>query len=440
MSIPHDRNGCALQGATRLLEAIHGVVPVLHANAGCSVAPDALAGAPGNEISSTVLQEKQVVFGGTARLREQIKNAVQVRSGDLYVVLSACVPEVIGDDVPAMIKEARDQRFPVIGVSVPGFRGHGWSGYATLARALLEQVPDVLTDPVPAVEAPDVNLLGVVPGLDPGWEGDVLAIEALLAELGLKSNRLVGYGQGVAAWQAASQARLNLVLSPWGSEAAAWLQQRHGTPCIDFGWLPVGSLDSGLLLEQIGVALGVDAGRVAQARARLDARLRHVLTGASARGLLGNLSHRTAIVGGSAAAVGQARYLAGTLGLQVTQVVITDTPPETFRPTLVAAVREAAGANVEVSFLSSRHAIDLLLRAGAPEFILGSALEERTAHALDAARVEVAMPLRRRPLLGRSYVGVSGAVTLTEDILTELRAATARTTQPAQSRVSALLN
>ena len=437
MSIPHDRNGCALQGATRLLEAINGVVPVLHANAGCSVAPDAHAGAPGNEIASTVLQEKQVVFGGTARLREQIKNAVQVRCGDLYVVLSACVPEVIGDDVPAMVKEARDQQFPVIGVAVPGFRGHGWSGYATLARVLLAQLPDVLADSVAAGAAADVNLLGLVPGLDPSWEGDLVAIEALLAELGLKSNRLVGYGQGVAAWQAASQARLNLVLSPWGSEAAAWLQQRHGIARVDFGWLPVGSLDSGLLLEQVAVALGVQADRVVQARARLDARLRHVLAGASARGLLGHLSQRTAVVGGSAAAVGQARFLAGTLGLQVRQVVITDTPPETFRPSLVAAVREAAGAHVEVSFLSSRHAIDLLLRAGAPELILGSALEERTAHALGAAHVEVATPLRRRPLLGRSYAGVSGAVTLTEEILAELRAAITGATRHVQTTVSA---
>ena len=440
MSIPHDRNGCALQGATRLLEAIAGVVPVLHANAGCSVALDAQGGARSNEVASTVLQEKQVVFGGTARLREQIKNAVQVRAGDLYVVLSACVPEVIGDDVPAMVKEAREQQFPVIGLAVPGFRGHGWSGYATAARALLEHLSGGLEAAVAPGDVIDVNLLGIVPGLDPGWDGELQEIETLLSELGLRSNRLVGYGQGVSAWHAASQARLNLVLSPWGCEAAAWLQQRHGIPTVDFGWLPVGSLDSGLLLAQVGEALAIDSDIVARARARLDARLRHVLRDASARGLLANLYHRTSVVGGGAAAVGQARFLAGTLGLQVQQVVITDTPPEALRPTLVAAVREAAGPAVDVSFLTSRHAIELLLSACAPELIIGSALEERTAHVLGAAHVETAAPVIRRPRLGRSLTGVNGAVTLLEEILAELRVAGADAALKNQALASAALN
>jgi len=440
MSIPHDRNGCALQGATRLLEAIEGVVPVLHANAGCSVALNVQTGARSNEIASTVLQEKQVVFGGTARLREQIKNAVQVRTGDLYVVLSACVPEVIGDDVPAMIKEARDQRFPVIGIAVPGFRGNAWSGYSTAARVLLEQLQGVVENVIEPTEVIDVNLLGIVPGLDPSWDGDLQEIETLLAELGLRSNRLVGYGQGIAAWQAAQQAKLNVVLSPWGSEAASWLQDRHGIPSINFGWLPVGSLDSGLLLEQVGAALAIDSEIVASARARLNARLRYVLRDASARGLLDNLYHRTSIVGGSASAVGQARFLCSTLGLQVQQVVITDNPPEGYRPALVAAVHDATGAGTDVSFLSSRHAIDLLLRAGAPELIIGSALEEGTAQALGAALVEIATPLRKRPLLGRRSAGVSGAVTLIEEILTELSAAVPRSVAQPSETSSLVLN
>jgi nitrogenase molybdenum-iron protein beta chain len=439
MSIPHDRNGCALQGATRLLEAISGVVPVLHANAGCSVALDA-QGAHSNEIASTVLQEKQVVFGGTARLREQIKNTVQVRAGDLYVVLSACVSEVIGDDVPAMVKEAREQRFPVIGVAVPGFRGHGWSGYATAAQGLLAQLPGALENAALPAETFDVNLLGIVPGLDPGWDSALQELEALLAELGLRSNRLVGYGQGVAAWQAATRARLNLLLSPWGAEAAAWLQQAHGIPSLDFGWLPVGSLDSGLLLAQVGEVLAIDKETVARARERLDARLRHVLHDASARGLLGNLHQRTAVVGGSAAAVGQARFLAGTLGLQVKQVLITDNPPEALRPALIAAVSEVAGAAAEVSFLTSRHAIDVLLRASAPELILGSALEAHTAQVLGAAFVETATPVLGRPFLGRSLAGLRGAVTLLEDILAASHAAAARAARHPQASASVVPN
>jgi hypothetical protein len=90
----------------------------------------------------------------------------------------------------------------------------------------------------------------------------------------------------------------------------------------------------------------------------------------------------------------------------------------------VAAVKEVAGESADVSFLSSRHAIDVLLRAAAPELIVGSALEESTARAIGAAHVEAATPIRRLPVIGRSHAGVRGAVTLLEEILAALHAAT----------------
>ena len=69
--------------------------------------------------------EKQVVFGATARLREQIKNTAKVVDGELLVVLSSCATEMIGDDVPAMAKEARDQGLNVLSIASAGFRGSG---------------------------------------------------------------------------------------------------------------------------------------------------------------------------------------------------------------------------------------------------------------------------------------------------------------------------
>ena len=125
MASPLERPGigCALHGALHSAAAVPGVVPILHATAGCGIqahrngaaagwaGPDPLGGmaAPGPN-----LFEKQVVFGATARLREQIKNTVKVIDGQLYVVLSDCATEMIGDDVPAMAKEARDQGMKVL--------------------------------------------------------------------------------------------------------------------------------------------------------------------------------------------------------------------------------------------------------------------------------------------------------------------------------------
>jgi nitrogenase molybdenum-iron protein beta chain len=421
-----DRNGCALHGAVRLLEAIEGVVPILHASPGCGVSAGLGADAAANscdgpvasarELSATVLQEKQVVFGGTARLREQIKNTLKVRNGDLHVVVTGCVPEIVGDDTPAMVKEAREQRFPVIGVASPGFKGHAWTGYAQTARALLDQessLPSSGDGP-----APDVNLLGLVPGQDPGWEGDLLELEQSLGLIGLRANRLLGYAQRVSDWHRATHARLNVALSPWGAPAAQLLSERHGIPAVDFGWLPTGSRDVGKLFERVGQALGLDSVKVKAVGQALDARQRHFLAKASPALLLGDVQKRTAIVGGTASAVGQARFLAGTLGQLVELIVITDQPPEKRRPAIVETIRSVVGDGVNIAFLSGQMEISSQLRASKPELILGSALEEGVAGLLEAAFLEVASPIRSRLFFLRGYGGVTGALSLVEDLLT----------------------
>jgi nitrogenase molybdenum-iron protein beta chain len=430
MALHEDRNGCALHGALRLLDAVGGLVPILHASAGCGVAAQsasaAFAGelgqrsASSGETSATILQEKQVVFGGTSRLREQIKNTLKVLAGELYVVVTGCVPEVVGDDVPAMVKEATEQRFPVLAIAAPGFKGNGWAGYASTARALLEQLPAVLA-PDDAVAPFDVNLLGVVPGHDPGWEGDLLAVEAILAEAGLRSNRLVGLGQGTAAWRQAPLARVSVVLSPWGLDAARVLAERHGTPIVDLGFLPVGSRDAGLLLEKVAGALALDPIAMDAARARLDARLRHFLKKAAPSLLLGDVQERVSVVGGTAAAVGQARFLSGTLGQLVEQVIVTDRPPAGSHAAIASSIRAVAGEGVDVRFLESRQEIARTLAASGPELILGSALEQPAASELGAALVESAAPIRSVPVLRRTFAGVDGAVTLVEELLGAVR-------------------
>lgn len=424
-TIHEDRNGCALHGGLRLLSAIDGVVPILHANAGCSIgarrADSVLTGSSGAnfkgwlETSSTNLMERHVVFGGTSRLREQIKNTLKVLDGDLYVVITGCVPEIVGDDVPAMVKEAREQRFPVIGIATPGFKGNGYQGYATVLRSLIEQLPAAL-EALPPGESPDVNLLGAVPGQDAFWEGDLLEVERAIGRLGLGVNRLVGFGQGIADWQRVPHARLNVVLSPWGLEAAQLLEARYGTPYVDLGWLPVGSRDLGDLLGRIGGALGVAEAVIAGVLRAQDAELRHFLQKVSATYLLHGLQKRVSIVGNAAYAVGLARFLSGTFGQIVAGVVITDGPPEASRTTIEATLRGTQqGSEPALLFSDSSDEIAGFLRAQRQEVILGSALEERVAGALGVPLLEIAAPYRDGPVLRRSYVGVGGAVTLVED-------------------------
>jgi len=420
-SLHEDRNGCSLHGAIKTLSAVEGLVPVLHASAGCSLGArygenslaGSLSGAAGwQETSATNLQEKHVVFGGTSRLREQLKNTVKVLKGDLYVVATGCVPETVGDDVPAMVKESREQRYPVIGITTPGFKGNAWHGYSTTTRQVLEQLPTL--DDSPRVAQTDlVNLLGVVPGSDPFWEGDLQALQEELELLGLRVQRLFGIGERPAAWKNARNAGLNIVLSPWGLEAAKFLKERDGIPFVDFGYLPVGSRDIAGLLGDVVKALDLPFPQLGELAKTLDARQRHFLRKAAPTLLSGQFQRRTAVVAPSATAIGVARFLSGTLGQILTTLVVTDNPPEESRANLVRLAREASeGIEIDIFFAESSDEVRRILSEAKAELVLGSSLERPWSEKAGAALVEVANPLRDELVLDLSLAGTRGALSL----------------------------
>lgn len=152
------RNGCALHGALKTLEAMRGAVPIVHANAGCAVQnflANRASGFGATEINGltvpgTCLQERHVIFGGASRLREEIKNTVKVISGELYVVLGSCEAAMVGDDIEGMAKEAREQGFPVLAAVPAGFSGDSHAGYSILMENLVREVPKLFAEGGPA--------------------------------------------------------------------------------------------------------------------------------------------------------------------------------------------------------------------------------------------------------------------------------------------------
>lgn len=424
-SLHEDRNGCALHGAVKTISAVEAMVPVVHASAGCSLGArygenlpaGSLSGTAGwLETSATNLQEKHVVFGGTSRLREQLKNTVKVLRGDLYVVATGCVPETVGDDVPAMVKEAREQRYPVIGISTPGFKGNAWHGYSTSVRQILEQLP-TLDDSARVPQRDLVNLLGIVPGSDPFWEGDLLELQAELERIGLRVQRLFGAGERPEAWKNARNAALNVVVSPWGLEAARFLGERDGIPFVDFGFVPVGSRDLAALLAGVVQALDLPV-QLADVSRGMDARQRHFLRKAAPKLVSGAFQRRTAVVAPSGSAVGVARFLSWTLGQILTTLVVTDNPPEETRSELVNLAREASeGIEIDVFFAESSAEIRRILSEAKVELVLGSAIERAWAREAGAASVEIANPLRGEVVLDQALAGTRGALFLVARVL-----------------------
>ena len=422
--IEGSRNSCALHGALAVVESIEGAVPVIHSTAGCGVqnflgvtrlnpGSDSFGGPP---VSSSNISEKHVVFGGGSRLREQLKNTIKVVKGDLYAILSGCATEMVGDDIPAMAKEGREQDWPVIYANTPGFRGDVHQGYHLAVKALIEQLPDLGKQGAGAPVAGLVNIWGVVPRQDPFWRGNLEELGRLLEGVGLVPNLLFGPGEGIASWRRIPEAVLNLVVSSWGDLPARLLEERYGTPSLNLDSLPVGGA-AGQLLRSLTTRLGLDPEPGEAFLEKEDRRLDAYLAGIADTYYRIGFQREYALVGESAQVAGLSHFLAGTLGLLPRILVITDNPPEYAREALISQLAGLVpGHPAEVVFSEDRAEIaDLVLAAG-PGVVLGSSLEAQLAERLEVPFLQVSFPVADRVLLSRGYAGYRGAVTFLEDL------------------------
>ncbi|NTW03813.1 MAG: nitrogenase, partial [Oscillochloris sp.] len=229
------RFSCSLAGAFGATLGLFGGVPILHSGAGCGLgqhygmtfAGGLNAGGPQGTTNTpcSCLVEEHVIFGGEDKLRKLIASTIELMEGDLYVVISGCVPALIGDDVARVTKEFRDQT-AIFAVDAPGFSGNTYHGYEIFLKAAAEQLLEARP-----VQKGLVNILGVVPYQHIFWKGSLAVVKQALAQIGVEANILFCEFNGLENLRRIPAAELNVVLSPWnGYTVAADLEERFATP------------------------------------------------------------------------------------------------------------------------------------------------------------------------------------------------------------------
>uniref|UniRef100_A4WQL4 Nitrogenase n=1 Tax=Cereibacter sphaeroides (strain ATCC 17025 / ATH 2.4.3) TaxID=349102 RepID=A4WQL4_CERS5 len=414
---------CALHGAILTAAAIPGVIPLVHSTPGCALRAGLSAGGgpfgapPGlPPVASTNLAEKHVIFGGTSRLREEIKNTLAVVEGGLVAVLTGCPTEMIGDDVAAMVKEATSQGEAVIDIQTAGFRGPVRAGYDLLLTALANRL-EPRADPA---DAPRINILGIVPGVDPHWLSGIEELSRLLAGVGLRANPVFGPSGGLGALHALGRAEASLVLSPWGLGPAEALRQRFGIPVVGTEGLPVGAEAAEALLRRLFEALGRPLDGAAEAFLAAERRHEDYLLDQILGRLVGAGRQRVAVIGGSLAAPGLARFLTTVLGWKTVALVLTDEPPASLRPALAAA-----GAIFAPDATSRSEAV----RTSGASLLIGGPEDRALAGRLGIAFVDDGSTPGLGALTG-GHAGRAGAARLLAALVTGLEAADAPALRP----------
>lgn len=439
-SISQVRYICAL-GASHTASAIPRVIPITHCGPGCADKQyvnvafyNGFQGGgygAGAVVPSTNFSEKEVVFGGVERLRELIESSVKILDADLFVVLTGCIPDIVGDDISSVVGEFQRKGVPIVAAETGGFKGNNFLGHETVIKSIIDQyVGDYSGKRKNGV----VNLFSLVPFQNSFWRGDITELKRILTGIGLKVNVLFGpESGGVKEWKQIPEAQFNLVISPWlGVDIARHLEEKYGQPFLHIPVLPIGAQETGNFLRKVGEFAGIPGSKIEKFIKKEEKLYYYYLEGFSdfyAEYWWG-VPSTYSVAADSAYALALNKFLVNQLGLIPSKQFITDNPPEEFREGILDEYKKLAkDVSVVPEFIEDSYIIHQKLRTAeygqrAP-IIFGSSWERNIAKELKGHIVEIAFPTSYEVVINRSYLGYRGALTLLEKIFTEAVSASA---------------
>ncbi|MBQ1868928.1 MAG: hydrogenase [Treponema sp.] len=429
------RYKCAL-AAMQTVHAITGAIPVLHSGPGCAAKLNDNNGTSGrfspNIFPCSSVSEKEVVFGGTGKLRSTIENALKVIDADLFVVLSGCTSEIIGDDIEEVAGNFSGEKKPVLWAKTPGFKGNNYLGHDWILKSIFEQYlerDEVVSsysnaDGEVVKEKGLVNLFVSPPQQDPYWLGNLREIEALLSAIGLKPNTIFGFGRGIENIKKIPQAEYTILVSPWtGLESAKYLERRFGIKLLQYPVLPIGATETSKFLRAVQEFTGADKELTEKVIAEKEAEFYYYIE-RFADTLLETriLGKRFAVASDSEYSIAVTKFLVNDMGLFPEKVFITDDAPKSFQQKITDEVNNLNyGIKTPVQFTTDGHDIHEQIKAadfaGTP-LIIGSNWEKKLAAELGAHFVNVSYPMLEKLVINDHVAGYSGGLHLLEQIFT----------------------
>lgn len=355
--------------------------------------------------------EKEVVFGGSDRLRETIKGSLEVMDGEIYAVLTGCSMGINGDDVEAVVREFEDSPYPIVSVDVAGFRGDTYFGYQATLLAIVKKLAKK-TETNPKL----VNLYGQVPSMDMTFRGDLEELDRIFTRLGLKLNTFFIRRDGVEQLKNSANAALNINISPWMCRNLdAYYKVAFDIPTMYYPGMPIGPSAVADFIRQVAEQLNLDKELVEQVIAEEQQYVYEYFDS-----LMGNFERqRFILVGESNFALGIARFLVNDHGHIPLAVIITDSVPENQKAAIEEQIKNLeCDRKADVYFENDVYLIEQisLKYAGRATLLLGSSYEKNIAKKLDAFFVTATAPCLDKEILNKSHIGIRGSISLVEDM------------------------
>ena len=144
---PH---ACQPLGAELVAHAFEGSLPFVHGSQGCASYYRSTLNRHFREPAPAVsdaMTEDGAVFGGQNNLHEGLENAIALYKPKMVPIFTSCMPEIIGDDLSAFIKNARGKGIipddiPTPYANTPSFNGSHIHGYDAMLLSILQTLTE----------------------------------------------------------------------------------------------------------------------------------------------------------------------------------------------------------------------------------------------------------------------------------------------------------
>ncbi len=151
---------CQPMGSALAFKGIENTMVLYHGSQGCSTYMRLHLAHHFREpvdIASSSLSEKGAVYGGRENLKKGLKNVINRYNPRVIGVATTCLAETIGDDVPAIIREFKEEEglgdepekdIIIIPVSTPSYGESHVSGYIKALDAVVRKFTETPENPI----------------------------------------------------------------------------------------------------------------------------------------------------------------------------------------------------------------------------------------------------------------------------------------------------
>jgi nitrogenase molybdenum-iron protein alpha/beta subunit len=407
---------CAFYGAAQTALGVTGCCTIAHSPQGCYLLVDAAFGWQDADytethILSTKLCEDEIVHGGEDTLARTILEAQELEVPIMFVI-SACGPEIVGDDIVAVCEDMRSQvNFEIVPIESAGFRGNQNDGTDIALDAILKR----LTTPIGEKTPNSVCLVAPHANSNPSWGGDLAWVKNILSQMGVKVLATLTHDTALTEFQDVARAETSIVLShDAGQKAADYLAREYGTEQLFADLpLPVGFTNTRRWLSELGRRFGAEK----TAAKLINEGEKMVVEQCRRKGLEQFFMHRApaAVVADATVGIPLLHFIAEDLEMIPELLCLRSCLPGA-KEILEQELKEL-DLKPRIIYNADVYQSKLAIGEAKPEIVFGSNIERHATEELGIPFVfRLSYPISRFRTIDREYFGYTGMLNLIEFI------------------------